>query len=451
MTSCRRWPRLLLLSLWVIAASPAWAEEWIYTVRPGDNLWSISNNYLKGISYWPKVQSHNGIADPKQIKPGTRLRIQVEWLKNPPQPARVVRHSGSVDVVDVHGQPRQVSEGDKLVSGETIRTGANGSITVRFADDSILLIQSNSLLSLDSISSFGDSGMVDTSVRLHHGRVDTRVEKRRNNTRFMIITPAAIAAVRGTQFRVGAEEKRPVMRSEVLEGRVDVEGSQATAELPAGYGTLAEQGKPPLPPRLLLPAPDLSQLSGEYPQDAIALAWPSVTGARQYRIQVAEAPDFSALLHDEVTTDPAVRLTMLASGEYVGRVRAIDEIGLEGADAVARFNVVAPPAARLPAPHVLAPQITHDTLLVRWQLQTPGTHYRVQLAKDETFHHLIGAAEVDEDRVLMPVPDPGEYYFRVQAFNDQGEVSEYSGPDSFTVYFPRWMVIGFLLPLLFIP
>lgn len=448
MTSCRQWPHLLLLCLLVFSAAPAWAEEWIYTVRPGDNLWNISNNYLKGISYWPKVQNHNGITDPKQIKPGTRLRILVEWLKNPPQPAIVVRHSGPVEVVDGRGQRRQASAGDQLVSGETIHTGLNGSITVRFADDSTLLIQSNSVLSLDSITSFGDSGMVDTSVRLHHGRVDTRVEKRRDNTRFMIITPAAIAAVRGTQFRVSAEAERPVMRSEVLEGRVDVEGSKSTAELAAGYGTMAEQGKPPLPPRLLLPAPDLSLMPAELPHDAITLSWPSVTGANRYRVQVAPSPDFSALLQDVVTTEPAVQLTALQPGAYACRIRAIDEIGLEGADAVAHLQVVEPSAARLATPNVIAPQITHETLLLRWRLQAPGIHYRVQVATDETFAKPIGEAVTDEAHVLMPVPGPGEYYFRVQAFNDQGEISQYSGPDPFMVYFPSWTIIGFLLPLL---
>ncbi|MEW5755891.1 MAG: FecR domain-containing protein [Pseudomonadota bacterium] len=445
----RRWPRLLLLSLLLFASSSVWAEEWIYTVRPGDSLWSISNNYLKGIAYWPRVQTHNNITDPKQIKPGTRLRIRVEWLKNPPQPAIVARLSGSVEVVDAAGKRRQAQEGDKLVSGEVIRTGTNGSVTLRFADESTLLIQSNSVVSLDSVSSFGEGGMIDTSVRLHHGRVDSRVEKRRDNTRFMIITPAAIAAVRGTRFRVSAEEERAVMRSEVLEGRVDVEGNQATVELPAGYGTLAEQGKAPLPPRPLLPAPDLSKLSAEYPRDAVTLAWPAVSGASRYRIQVAESEAFSAILQDVVTSEPALQLTALEPGKYACRIRAIDEIGLEGADAIAHFDVAAPPNYRLATPNVLAPQITHDTLLLRWQSTTPGTHYRVHVAEDEGFSKLIGEAVVDADHVLMPAPGPGEYYYRVQAFDDQGEVSQYSGPDRFMVYFPSWTVFGFLIPLLF--
>ncbi len=59
---------------------------------------------------------------------------------------------------------------------------------------------------MDSLGSFDASGMVDTSVRLKKGRVENRVAPQKPDSRYRIITPAAVAAVRGTEFRVGGDE-----------------------------------------------------------------------------------------------------------------------------------------------------------------------------------------------------------------------------------------------------
>ena len=46
---------LLLAVLMVLSASAA-AEEWIYTVRPGDNLWNLTERHLKNIKYVQGLQ-----------------------------------------------------------------------------------------------------------------------------------------------------------------------------------------------------------------------------------------------------------------------------------------------------------------------------------------------------------------------------------------------------------
>ena len=43
---------LLLMALSVAVA----AEEWVYTVRPGDNLWNLTERHLKSMEYVQELQ-----------------------------------------------------------------------------------------------------------------------------------------------------------------------------------------------------------------------------------------------------------------------------------------------------------------------------------------------------------------------------------------------------------
>jgi hypothetical protein len=56
-------------------------QDWIYVAKPGDNLWDITTRYLTGIKCWRPVQRLNKITRPRQIPPGTQIRIPVKWSK----------------------------------------------------------------------------------------------------------------------------------------------------------------------------------------------------------------------------------------------------------------------------------------------------------------------------------------------------------------------------------
>ena len=99
-----------LLSLTLLAATAAHSEEWLYTVRPGDNLWTVSTDDLIRTDYWPRLQALNGVADPARLPPGMKLRIPVPWLKRLPAKARVLSAQGQVNAaIAATGQtvPRQ--------------------------------------------------------------------------------------------------------------------------------------------------------------------------------------------------------------------------------------------------------------------------------------------------------------------------------------------------------
>ena len=65
------------------------AEEWTYKVKPGENIWTISEHYLTSVFYWKKLQTLNHIKDPLHISPGTLIKIPVKWLDKSPMVARL--------------------------------------------------------------------------------------------------------------------------------------------------------------------------------------------------------------------------------------------------------------------------------------------------------------------------------------------------------------------------
>ena len=169
----------LLTTVLLLLTAAASAEDWIYTVRPGDNLWNLSETHLVSMKYWKSLQRHNNITDPLKIPPGSRLKFPVAWLKHQPASAVVVQLQGTAHLVSAaDGSSRPLAIDTPLHTGDTVRTGPDGNLNIRFADGSELLVLSNSEVIMDSLSAYGETGMVDTRVRLQGGRVDTRVEPR---------------------------------------------------------------------------------------------------------------------------------------------------------------------------------------------------------------------------------------------------------------------------------
>jgi len=406
------------------------AQEWIYTVRPGDNLWDFSEEYLTDIRYWKRLQQINDIQRPRNMPPGSKIKVPIAWLKVQPEPARVLQISGTAELVRAGSeQSDALSIDHELRTGDRIRTAADSNVTLRFADDSELLIQSDSEVIMDTLSSYHRTGMVDTRVRLQQGRVDTRVKPSQGpGSRYHIITPAAVAAVRGTNFRVSTETDQPVSRSEVIEGKVKVSGDIGAQLVPAGYGVVAEKGKPTAPPKELLPAPEASGMPDVFQRLPLAFAWNGVDGAQGYRFQIADHSQFSTLLADRETTAPSGLWHDLPDGDYFLRLRAVDDDKLEGWNGDYAFSVDARPFP----PFLVEPK---DNITLRdarptlsWSEPEDARKYRVQLASDPEFATLLHddiqgtAARFSPGQPLAV----GRYYWRIASIDTSGEQGPYS-------------------------
>jgi len=416
--------RFIVLISILLMSSSVFANDWIYTVRPGDNLTELSKKYLLDQAHLIKLQQLNNITKPASLSPGTVIRFPIEWLKIQPSSALVVDGRGDVTIVRSSSTNINANATDvRLYVGDRISTGAKSSAMLIFADKSRLLLQSNSELIMDKLSVFGDGSMADTRLRLPAGRVDAHIIPRsRNRSRYEITTPAAVAAVRGTEFRVSAEKAKPIARSEVLKGLVAVGNNGISNNIPAGFGSVSEAGKPPQKPKKLLPAPSINDKHSLYTHIPIAFSWKPVKGALQYRIQLFNKNNLNILLLDEVITKNEYIFKELADDGYMLRVRSIDNDKLEGLNSDHVFTVNALPGISL----LKMPnnnKVTHSQRPeFSWSTSKAALKYRFQVATAADFSSLVidQSGLVETTFQVKSKLEAGKYFWRVAGIDDGG-------------------------------
>lgn len=234
-------------------------REWRYTIRSGDTLIQLSARYLVRTADWGQLQKLNQVINPRRLIPGQTLRIPFHLLKQQPAPALVLAVTGSVQVNLPNSTAYELHSGEKLAPGTKLQTAANSSAVLQFADGSTTVVQPNSIMQLDTLSVYEGGGMVDTKMRLQQGRAEIKANpEHKTYNRMEIITPSAIAAVRGTKFRVAVEGT--VTLEETLDGQVGLIAAKQEVPVAGGYGSVAEQGKPARAPVSLMSAPDIHSL-----------------------------------------------------------------------------------------------------------------------------------------------------------------------------------------------
>ena len=319
---------LLLLA----APLPCVADDVPHVVHQGENPWTISMRYLRSMALWPRLVRYNRIADPLRIAPGTVLQIPEGWLARRKVSARVLAVEGQVSWSDARGRPTGVRAGDTIPVGALVRTGALDSLSLGLLDDSRVLVKGDSELRLESNAEIKHDRTRSILLDLRRGALENDVEKRSSSGgRFEIRTPAGIAAVRGTAFRVTANETKT--STEVLAGAVALQNRAGAVDVAAGFATSATPHSAPEAPRALLPAPDLAGLPQRIERVPSDLPIPPLAGASAYRTQIATDAGFAALLFDQTAPLPVARVRDLPDGEYQLRVRGIDDAGFEGYDA----------------------------------------------------------------------------------------------------------------------
>ena len=113
---------------------------------------------------------------------------------------------GQVDV-ERKGQTMPARVGLRLETADVVRTGADGSVGITMADNSLLSAGPNTILSLERF---------DYDPTTNHGRFDTQLQKgslsvisgrlaKQSPDAMTVRTPSAILGVRGTEFVVSAE------------------------------------------------------------------------------------------------------------------------------------------------------------------------------------------------------------------------------------------------------
>ncbi len=422
--------------LFAMSARAEDARFYIHSAERGDTLLKLANRYLLNKSDWQLFSKFNTIGNPRAIPLGSKIRIPVSAMRLDLAPIEVIAATGSVTSGAGSILPgREVKEGDKL------RTGDDSFVTIKLADGSTLTVQPKSIIRLELARQLANTGGVtDTVVRVDSGRVETSVVKQKNAAaRYEIRTPTSNMGVRGTLFRVGADESGMKGQGEVVEGLVAVSGTTTAPAgtgrlaLSAGFGTFIEAGKAPSPPVALLPPPDVASLPAQFQTPEVAFAFQPVPAAGSYRAQVAMDKEFTNLIANASSTTPAVKFVNLPDGPLFLRVRGVDVNGLEGKDATHAFVVKA-----RPLPPVLSAPTDKDRLLtsnvvLTWLAAPDAVSYRAQVATDGMFATPLTEEKVASGVSLTPAfaLKATTYYWRVASVNAKGETGPWSAVRTF--------------------
>ncbi|MBT8151494.1 MAG: LysM peptidoglycan-binding domain-containing protein, partial [Gammaproteobacteria bacterium] len=164
---------LLCTLLWVASSLAAQAADWQYTVRPGDTVWSVCEEYTSYPNCWRELPAINDIAEPRTMAVGQRIRVPANWLKVAPVAATIIFVHGEVLLGDGDGQSA-LKANQQLEIGSRITTG-QGSATLQFLDGSLLTMSAFSEITLDAVSAFKQSRSTAISVSVPEGEVSVRV------------------------------------------------------------------------------------------------------------------------------------------------------------------------------------------------------------------------------------------------------------------------------------
>ena len=233
-------------------------EDWHYTLRPGDTLWKVCQNFAQEPqACWRDLAAHNSLTDPHSVRPGQSILVPIGWLKEKPIPARITAVSGEVMLYPADGgAPRQVQDGDTVAFGDALETAAHGSARVQFADQSEVVIKPASLLVVNRYRRFLDQGGERTLLRLERGNIRNSITPQDGEPAFEVHTPGAVAAVRGTEYYVSVDGSETT-RNEVVDGKVAVSARGVERAVDGGFATLARVDEAPVEPVPLLPAPSV--------------------------------------------------------------------------------------------------------------------------------------------------------------------------------------------------
>lgn len=392
----------------------------LYTTRTGDTLYTLGERFFVRPQDYVTVQRLNRVADPHRLATGRKLRIPRSVLRHEPLGAVIAAVRGPAQIIS-DGRSRPAVEGGTIAEGDIIATGANGFLSLRLPDNSIVSLPSQSRIAVQRLRRVLLTRAVDRLFALLTGRARAVVTPMSNEQDdFRLSTPVSVSAVRGTEFRARYDQESARGATEVLEGKVEVSAS-GTGErmVPAGFGAVASAQGASVPVALLA-APAMVQPGRT--QNAPGLAFEIVPqeGAARFHIQLARDAGFVDVAAEGFAAGPHLELASLDDGIWFLRASAIDRDGLEGLPATYSFE------RRLQHLSTAATSRQSDRYreyLFRWSALGAGTNrFRFQLMKDspETLP-VVDIPGLVTDRVTITDLEPGIYYWRVLSAQSRGD------------------------------
>jgi hypothetical protein len=161
----------------------------------------------------------------------------------------VVRIQGRVAKTRGSGETA-LATGAKIAIGDSIVTGEDGKVDLRFTDGSLLTVGPSSRVEVARYAPKMGSGSGEALLSLLSGIIKIIVNDGTRWSRFAVQTETAVASVRGTEWLVEAAKDTSAVL--VLNGSVEVASRNPgpVFKLGPGHGTDIKAGAAPTPPKI---------------------------------------------------------------------------------------------------------------------------------------------------------------------------------------------------------
>lgn len=399
-----------------------------YSVARDETLSVIAHRFTGDIHNWRTIGRTNHIDNDRTIPIGRKILIPARLLAPVSASATIRSASGKVVIRNGNGANIEVKIGTQLKEGDTLATGPNSFISLALDDGTQFTLPPESRLSLKLLRTTSYLNSPRTQLYLEKGRVESQVTPfTKPESRYEIVSPLAVSGVRGTNFRVNYDDNRVL--NEVIEGKVAVRANEkkphasAAQFVAAGYGNVVENGRA-RSPITLLPAPAMAD--GYQLQQRLPIRFTlSQPQAAAFRTRVSSDADGNHNIAEAsasaVAGKAAVKIADLPDGDYYVHYNAVAANGLSGLRNTLRFRVAArpfPPFLQSPgAKYQNNNAAPSSPVQMAWTQVEGVSRYRLQVAQDATFDHLLVDRIVEtssqESANTIVQLETGMHYWRV--------------------------------------
>jgi hypothetical protein len=405
-----QWSKNVLLVAWALLLCLGTAQaqndagtDWRYTVRPQDTLSELTRLYLQPQIRWHALAQYNRLPDANHIQAGTQLRMPLRWLSAQQTHAQITAIAGDVKTRQPDDTWRPARAGEALHTGQHVQVGSNSSARLQFADQSTLVVQPDTTVVMDTLSLYAGGLMADTRLRLQAGRIEVQSNPLgRKGQKFEVITPSAVATVRGTQFVVEAMPSRTIEQTQ--QGQVILQNSQGRVMVQEGFSSVAQAGEKPQPPQLTKPAPKLQDPISRFVDFPISFTWDQQIGAAGWTMQLSLDSQMGQLLLSQQSQTPALNAGILQDGQYYLRAWTVDGQGIPSQFAQHSFEVAIPRQQQGPAVQLPAHYFSSGPVSLQLAPLPAGRRYLLKITRDSEGRQVVWHQSQASASVLLPVP-----------------------------------------------
>ncbi len=398
-------------------------------VQKGTNLIRIARQYCNKPSDWKTIARINKLSSPYIIYTDATLQVPLPLLRAKKVSAKVISLKGSPLVLTRENKSLKLHKGDAVLPGQTVITRGDEYVHLVYPDNKHSRIGPESKMLLVYLMRLADNNL-QAEFFLDRGKITNSIERKlRPNEHFRTRTPMAITGIRGTEFRVKVEDPETNI-IETLKGRVALSAGGQKIFLSRGQGSKVKKGQQPTPPHALPPIPALPQLKKIYRTLPIVFTAPVQKGIRSMHVRVTtDKKGFNTLVEQSAKPGNNFALSSLTDGSYFLFLTAIDSAGFESRPAgPADLHIRTNPGAPIISSPKNNRKFFTPEIKIRWLESDLADHYRIQLATDSGFTHIVEKKQTTKAFYTTHDLKPGKYFFRVQLVTDDGFETLFSTP-----------------------